>query len=209
MGYLKQAWLVLLLAMVFGSALAAMQISLSERIEQNKRDETFGQIPSLVPGGSVEKTEETTWGSKGRAVYKVNNDAGEHVGWVLPADGMGFADRIEILIGLNADATRLTGLYVLDQKETPGLGNKITMRADSPQEAPLFLDNFTGKDATEPLEVVKRQPQDGANEVEAITGATVSSQAVTDIVNETVSAFRAAKGLGDDGNELTGGDDGQ
>lgn len=208
MRYLKQAWLVLLLAMVFGSALAGMQISLSDRIAENKRNETFGQIPTLVPGASIEKTEEITFGPKGKSAYKVFDDAGEHIGWVLPANGMGFADRIEILIGLDRGGERITGLYVLDQKETPGLGNKITMRADSPQEAPLFLDNFTGKNATEPLTVVKRQPKDGANEVQAITGATVSSRAVTDIVNSAVREFRSAKELaGSDGQ--TGGNDGQ
>ena len=45
---------------------------------------------------------------------------------MLPAHGQGFADRIDVLIGVNADVSTITGMYVLDQKETPGLGALIT-----------------------------------------------------------------------------------
>ncbi|MFP4055047.1 MAG: FMN-binding protein [Phycisphaerae bacterium] len=187
MGYLKQAWLVLLLALGFGSALAGVHIGLSPQIAENKRNETYSQVPNLIPGAVKTETKEIamTLGGQQKTVYRAHNAEGEHVGWVLPAKGQGFADVIELLIGLSPDASRLTGLYVLDQKETPGLGDKI--RSDE-----QWRSQYEGMATAERIEVVKRTPQD--QQIEAITGATVSSQAVTDIINKAVGQFRAAMG---------------
>ena len=79
----------------------------------------------------------------------------------------------------------LTGLYVLDQKETPGLGNKI-IESD-------WRDQFTSKELGAPLTVVKRDPAPGSPEIRAVTGATISSEAVCSIVNRALTdEFRAA-----------------
>ena len=47
---LAQAWLILLLALCFGSALAAVQVRLSGTIAANKLNETLGQVPALIWG---------------------------------------------------------------------------------------------------------------------------------------------------------------
>lgn len=177
--YITQAWLVLVLAFCFGASLAGVQTALSSRIEANKMAETNDQIPMLVPGASGSERE--LFGDM--AAYRAMNDAGQTIGWVIPAKGQGFADVIEVLIGVNADASEITGVYVLDQKETPGLGNKI-VEAD-------WRDQFKGKNCTEPLEVVKMAPQQ-ARQIEAVTGATISSDSVVGIINRTAKAFRQA-----------------
>ena len=100
--------------------------------------------------------------------------AAGHLGWVVGASGQGFADRIELLIGLSARGDTITGLYVLEQKETPGLGSKIT--GD-------FQEQFARKDPAKGLEVTKDKPAEGANQIRAIAGATVSTRSVCDIVN--------------------------
>ncbi len=175
--YLVQAWLVLTLALTFGAALAAVEATLAEKIQTNKLDETKSQIPSLVPGatgGQVESIE-------GLDVYRAVDAAGKQVGWVLPAGGQGFADRIEVLIGLDNQARTITGMYVLSQKETPGLGNKIV--------EPTWREQFAGKTTAVPLSVTKNQNA-SESEIQAVTGATISSQSVTQIVNETVAKIR-------------------
>jgi len=175
--YLRQAWLVLGLALVFGASLAGVHIALSEKIEANIYTETMGQIPSLVPG-SV-KGEEVQF--EGRIVYRAIDEDARCVGWVIPASGQGFADAIDLLIGVDREASKITGLYVLGQKETPGLGNKIS-------EA-KFQNRFAGKKTESPLSTTKTEPA-RENEVLAITGATVSSQSVVKIVNEAISELR-------------------
>ena len=176
--YIAQAWLVICLALCFGAALAAVETALSDRIQANKLAKTLSKIPQLVPG--AEQGQAAT--VAGRKVYRAMA-ADKQVGWVVPADGQGFADKIELLIGLDNTAEVITGLAVLAQKETPAVGNKIE-NAD-------WRSQFAGKKAAEPLTVSKARPT--GNEILAVSGATISSSSVCEIVNRAVAEFR--KGL--------------
>jgi electron transport complex protein RnfG len=183
LGDLREAWLVIVLALAYGGALAGVQTALAPRINDNKRQETYDVIPLLVPGADKEQTVEIRVEADGKSerVYKISDADGRHCGWVVPAVGQGFADRIEILIGLNADLSTITGLYVLDQKETPGLGDYISL--------PDFYERFRDKPTAEPLAAVKSDPA-APNEVLALTGATVSSWSVCTIVNDAIARLR-------------------
>jgi electron transport complex protein RnfG len=183
-GYISQAWLVILLALLYGAALAGVQTSLSGRIAENKKNETYDVIPALVRGGDKSKTvavEVKGKDGKDARVYQVFGADGAHRGWVIPAVGQGFADRIEVLIGLDAPLATITGLYVLEQKETPGLGDYITGQD--------FRDRFKGKPTDTPLVVVKAEPQ-ADNEIQALTGATISSESVSAIVNAALANLK-------------------
>ena len=186
-GYLRQAWLVILLGLLYGGALAGVQTSLGPRIEQNRRAETFRVIPQIVPGADSAQTEElTVTGADGQPAraFKACDARGTLVGWVLPASGLGFADRIDLLVGLDAERITVTGMYVLDQKETPGLGNFI--------EGESFRGQFSGKSAESPLVVIKAEPTVGKNEIRALAGATISSESVANIVNAAIDNLRDA-----------------
>jgi electron transport complex protein RnfG len=185
-GFIGQAWLVILLALLYGGGLGGVHVALSKRIEENRRNEIYSVIPSLVPGAERAMTEEVLiTGAGGRAtiVYKANASDSSLVGWVLRGRGQGFADVVELLVGVDAEVTKITGMYVLGQKETPGLGDYMT--------SPEWRSQFAGKPATSPLAVVKGEPVQ-ANEIRALTGATISSVAVSDIVNATIADTRAA-----------------
>lgn len=201
---LGQAWLILVLSVIFGAMLAGVQIWLSPLIEQNKLAETYGQIPALVlgndqilpkdakiDGNSIEvadqgKTRQLTVEPMTLAdhkVYKVTDrQSHQLVGWVVNGSGPGYADTIELLIGLSPDARTLTGLYVLSQKETPTLGDNIT-------SIPLFRGQFFSSHfpANGNLQVSK----DGGK-VKQISGATISSRSVCDIVNATIKQVKPA-----------------
>lgn len=172
--YITQAWLVVVLSLGFGAALAGIQLTLQPRIEQNRLNDTLGQIPRLVPGaaGGTQSTEE------GGRLFLASDTDGQPVGWVRTAGGPGFADRIELLIGLDLDGRTITGLSVLEQTETPGLGNRIT--------EDQWLEQFRDRPAARRIRLVKSGPA-GEGEVEAVTGATISSQSVVDIVNRAAS----------------------
>jgi electron transport complex protein RnfG len=190
---LGQAWLVLCLSMVFGAALAAVEVGLKPRIVENKRNETFGQIPSLVPGAS--QKESTDAEINGHTVFEARAGDGSQVGWVVPARGQGFSAAIEVLVGLDLEASRITGIYVLTQKETPGLGDFIT-------DEERFRKWYRGQPTGKPLEVIKTEPKPGTGKIKALTGATISSDAVTDIVNLRVATFKAElAAIGDDEGE--------
>jgi len=177
---------VIVLALLYGGGLAVVQTALSSKIAENKRNETYRVIPVLVDGADQTQTVELiVSGESGKSVlvYRAAGSDGKHVGWVVPAGGQGFADRIEVLIGLDAGVSTITGLYVLAQKETPGLGDYITGEE--------FRNRFRNKPVDESLVVVKSDA--GApNEIRALTGATISSESVSGIVNAALSNLRTA-----------------
>lgn len=184
--HIAEAWLVILLALGYGGALAGVHTALTDRINLNKQNETYSVIPSLIEGADAGKTEALTVSdARGteRRIYKAHAADGTHVGWVLPGQGQGFADRIELIVGVDPAVETITGIYVLNQKETPGLGDYITGED--------FRGRYAGAPTDEPLEVVKGDAE-RPNEIRALTGATISSVAVSDIVNQTVRELRPA-----------------
>lgn len=199
--YLLQAWLVLLLAAFFGGTLAGVEAALAPIIETNKINETRERVPELVWGSQASADRKhrvvtgplTVAGAAGTPgktfkVYKAT-DRGSVAGWVVKARGQGYAGTIELLLGFNANASRITGMFVLDQKETPGLGSRITETGWRQQ----FADVATGR----PLAAVKKH-SDVPGKIDAIAGATISSASVCAIVNRTVKQLKkplAAKAL--------------
>lgn len=191
-----QAWLVLLLCLCFGSALAAVHVVLSPAIEANKVNETREKVPALVLGEEkalaltqsgdsldivsrpvqVEKSGRSLSYAVFEAILK-----GDRVGWVIKSSGQGYADKIELLVGLDANAKTVSGLFVLDQKETPGLGNKVI--------EPQWRGQFIGKPAASTLAVTKSGAS-APDEIDAVTGATISSKAVVQIVNTALADVR-------------------
>ncbi len=173
---IAQAWLVLVLAVAFGAGLAGLQYAVGPRIAENKLNETLSQVPSLVPG-AVSGTPDDEVVS-GLRVFRALDGQGKLVGWVVPGNGQGFADKIELIIGLNAAATELTGIFVLDQKETPALGDRITTSE--------FQSQFVGMGTDRTLDA-RQAPTDLATGViQALSGATISSDAVCSTVNQTL-----------------------
>jgi Na+-translocating ferredoxin:NAD+ oxidoreductase subunit G len=182
-GYLRQAWLVIVLAFAYGGALAGVHISLAPRIAENRRQETYSVIPLLIDGADQERTVELyieeADGTLTR-VYQTHDADGNHNGWVLAASGPGFAGDIALLVGLDTSLSTITGMYVLDQKETPGLGDYIRDRH--------FQAQFRGLPADPPLEAVKSDP--ASHQIVALSGATVSSESVCEIINRVVARLR-------------------
>ncbi|MFW5751628.1 MAG: FMN-binding protein [Planctomycetota bacterium] len=178
--YIAQAWLVLVLALVFASGLAAVQITLGPLIAANKVAETRRLAPELLGRERVELEQTEV---AGRKVFRASAD-GATVGWIVPVAGQGFADTIELIAALDAPAQTLLGTRVIDQKETPGLGDDITR--------PAFTGLFADIPATATLRAVKDGEGPGA--IQAITGATISSQAVCAALNQLLgdADFRAA-----------------
>ncbi len=193
---IAQAWLVLTLAICFGASLAGVQLKLGPVIEANKLNETLEKVPELVLGAelsarmaaqnqkltitprtiAVEQEGRTTYYS----VYETSYQ-GDPKGFVVKAAGQGYADKVELLMGLDPKIKTITGLFVLEQKETPGLGNKII--------EPKWRGQFTGKKTAPALSVTKTGAA-APNEIDAVTGATISSRTVTNIVNGAIAALQ-------------------
>ncbi len=98
--------------------------------------------------------------------------------------GRGLWGMIEGIVTLDSGLQRIVSVRVLAQEETPGLGDRIT-NVD-------YLATYRGKTAEQDLVLALRHEASLANEIDAISGATLSSQALATTVNQAVQRLRAA-----------------
>lgn len=108
-------------------------------------------------------------------VFQGFREDGSSVGFAITGAEPGFQDVIELIFGFDPEASQVLGMKVLSSRETPGLGDKI-------EKDQAFISEFEGVET--PLQGVKPRRATGApGEVDMITGATISSRTVIDIIN--------------------------
>jgi electron transport complex protein RnfG len=123
------------------------------------------------------------------------------VGLAIEARGMGYQDVITVLYGYSFVDDAVIGIRVLESRETPGLGSKI-------ETDPEFLENFVrldvslsgdGASIAHPIEAVKRGQKQHPWQIDGITGATISSVAITGILRRSTADWipRIRRGLDD------------
>ncbi|MBW2379861.1 MAG: FMN-binding protein [Deltaproteobacteria bacterium] len=120
-------------------------------------------------------------------VYAGYDEKQELVGLAVQAQGMGYQDVIGLIYGYSFAEDAIVGVQVLESKETPGLGDKI-------ETDPVFLENFERLDVSlvddlsemaNPIVPVKHGAKTNPWEVDGITGATISSVAIAEILNRS------------------------
>lgn len=119
------------------------------------------------------------------------NENGKLIGLAIEASGQGYADVIRILYGYNIETQKVVGIQILETKETPGLGDKI-------EKDPSFLENFKALDVSlnangtqlaHQVITVKNGKKNSDWEIEGITGATISSRAIGEIIQKSTSMY--------------------
>jgi electron transport complex protein RnfG len=115
-------------------------------------------------------------------IYRAVSDSNECVGWCFNAAGTGFSGRIELVVATDRLLEKIAGFDVLTSSETPGFGDKI--------KTAYFRTQFAGAPAGN-LNLAKTgNPAVIDSEIVAITGATVSSTAVVNILNNYLSKIK-------------------
>ena len=115
-------------------------------------------------------------------IYKAVSDANECVGWSFETVGSGFADKIKLVVALDKNVEKIAGFDVLSSNETPGFGDQI--------KYDFFRDQFKGAPAGELKLVIIGQRDEIDSEIVAISGATISSEAVIEIVSNSVTQVK-------------------
>ena len=113
-------------------------------------------------------------------VYEGINGS-ELVGYTIKTLPKGYGGQMEIMVGISKDGV-ITGINIGRMSETPGLGTKAA--------EPPFKDQFNQKPAKE-LNIVKGKAS-GESQIEAISGATITSSAVTKGVNVAIDVFNSS-----------------
>ncbi len=149
--------------------------------ESNKaRQEVLPSADTFMPLDENEFNSIVAENNKVKEVYVGKDSAGELVGYTLKTVASGYGGDIEIITGISAEGN-VTGMKVVSHSETPGLG------ANS--EKLEFRNQFVGKSTSSNISVVKSAPKD--NEIQAISGATITSKAVTGGVNMAIDVFNS------------------
>lgn len=109
---------------------------------------------------------------------------GNVVGYAVQVAPKGYGGTIDIVVGIAVDGS-IQGIKVGNNSETPGLGKKAATSK--------FQDQFGGKTWDNAINVIKNgTPKD--NEIAAISGATITSRAVTAGVNQALDAVKELSG---------------
>ena len=125
-----------------------------------------------------------TFESQEDGAYYTGLAGGELAGYVFETGASGYGGTVSVMTGIDVEGN-ITGVVILSHDETPGLGANATKSS--------FLDQYLQPAPEGGLSVVKYQtPSDG--QIEAMTGATVTSTAVTNAVNQAIEQYYAVKG---------------
>jgi electron transport complex protein RnfG len=123
--------------------------------------------------------------------YATYGPQGKLKGIAAEAAAKGYADTVRILYGYSPNCDCIVGIGVVSMRETPGIGDKIVTDKE-------FLANFTALDVrlnedlsalANQVKTVKHGAKNNPWEVEAITGATVTSKAVGKGINDSAQAL--------------------
>ena len=174
----KMIIILTIFGLISGAVLSLVYMVSNPFIEKNMLAEQKRAIFSVVPNAKSYEEKE----KNGMKYFECKDDSGNVVGIALPAKGNGYQGEIKLMIGLTPDLKKITGLEVLEQVETPGLGGRIS--EDS------FLNQFKGISTEPQVNYVKNKKPEKPNEIRAITGATISSRSVVAIINKNIKAFR-------------------
>jgi electron transport complex protein RnfG len=196
----------MLRAMVVIGTLCALLISFTYEgtfsiIEKNKAEALERAIFQVLPGVTSTLTyqlepdgsfAQVTGKAAGEEfVYAGFDEQNQLAGVAIEGSGQGYADIIRVLYGYDPEKGEVVGMYVLESKETPGLGDKI-------EKDPAFLKNFEAldvslnarKDGLEHAVVpVKHGTKENPWEIDGITGATISSRAIGNILGASTERW--------------------
>ncbi len=180
--------------LMFVAAFSAGSLAIVYNATEERRKEVSGEekreaLLEVLPGAKLFES-----ARKADILYYIGYESKNRekiVGLAFIAEGKGYSSTIETMIGITPDG-EITGLKILSQKETPGLGARIEEVLSSttlkdicrkkeengtPDEKPWFQKQFAGK-KLEDLHTDK---------METVTGATISSKAVIDSVREKIN----------------------
>jgi len=183
----KMIIVLTVIASLSGAILASWDSITKPKIEYHKLEALKAAISEVLP--TYDTYEELQ--IDGKTLYiGVNKGESEPVGIAFKVEGSGFQGNISIMVGVDPSFMSITGLKVLGQIETPGLGTKIVVDPSNKTNPFWFPEQFGGVVLFPQIDVVKNTAPQSSNEIQAISGATITSKAVVRIINENIGMIK-------------------
>lgn len=187
--FIKDALILCVITLASGLLLGAGYSITKDPIEETNRKAVIASYQTVMPAETYDEESGKSLVEQANAEGEIaaNNDgavilsavaaqdaSGETSGYIVTVSSKGYGGAIKVVVGVTPEI-KITGIsYPEALPETPGLGQKATQ--------PDFYEQFTGKGKW--LSVVKNGQGSGAEtEIDAISGATITSDAVTSAVN--------------------------
>ena len=152
--------------LIGGFILAFVYANASPKIFRNNEKAEQDALKLLIPGAEFKKLGDWSIHDKHAKYFEAKNN-GETVGYVIQSFGKGYSSYINTFIAVDKDF-KVQKINILGHGETPGLGDEI--------ETDWFKNQFKDKD----LDHLKVLKTDTKEYIQAISGATISSRAVTE-----------------------------
>ncbi len=164
--------------LIGGVLLAGVYAKTSPVIFKKAKEEKETALKKMAPEADAAPIKLGDWESVHKhAEYYSVPKGGATIGYIAETYGKGYSSYINILVAVDKDF-KVKGINILHHAETPGLGDEI--------EKAYFKDQYKGK-AIEQLTVVKIE---GTDKILAISGATISSRAVTNGIKDAVAMLK-------------------
>lgn len=184
---LKMILFVLTLGSILSTALVSMDAFTAPLIEKNKmRKLRISVLNALDIPYSEDKVDEVflenvTTKKQNQKEFYVAGSGGDIAFEIF---GSGLWGPIHGIIALRSDLKTIKGITIIHQEETPGLGGRIA-EAD-------FLDRFKAKEVFPRLRILSPGKASGRNEIDGITGATLTCKAFEEILNNEIAKYVSA-----------------
>ncbi|MDD5923170.1 MAG: RnfABCDGE type electron transport complex subunit G [Clostridia bacterium] len=165
---------------VVSALLAVTNAVTKSRIEQNEAENSNAMRYEIFAEAKSFESQDS--------YYVALNDSGDIIGYVFETVAKGYGGDVSVMTGIAPDG-QIKGIRILSHSETPGLGANCTNEE--------FIHRYEQKiPENGELSVVKGAPSENGN-IDAITGATITSKAVTSAVNIAISEFETMSREGD------------
>ncbi len=169
------------IAIISGGLLSAWDSVTAPRIEENRIKVLNAAITKVLPKFDSKTEQVFDMEIKGKLVpitlYVGLNAKKQPLGIAFKWKGNGFSPNLTLMVGVTPDFSGITGIEILEHKETPGLGDKIEGEWKDQYKTITFMNNKFE------IDVIKYpQPDDPTSQIQAISGATISSKAVSNII---------------------------
>jgi electron transport complex protein RnfG len=158
---------LVIIYIIGGLILAGVYAKTSPVIYQKNEQEKQEALKKMAPEAEAIDKLGDWYPHEKHAEYYVVKKGGDTAGYIIQTFGKGYSSYINILVATDKDL-KIEKIEILSHAETPGLGDEI--------EKPSFKEQFKGKDP-EHVRLVKTETTEY---IQAITGVTISSRAVTE-----------------------------
>jgi Na+-translocating ferredoxin:NAD+ oxidoreductase subunit G len=175
---IKMISVLTVVGLISGAALVLVYQYASPLIDNNQKNEVKSAIFKIFPETKTYEEKEIDE----NPYFIVKDNAGKLLGYAFIATGNGYQGEIKMMAGIESDLKTMVGIEILESQETPGLGQEIS--GDN------FKNQFKGLTAEPEIIYIKNAKPTKPNEIEAVTGATISSRAVCSILNDTIAKIK-------------------